>query len=114
MADKIEVEVKALRGMIETLSRRVEALEKTGRAAPDTGALGKIASRVEELAKAVANKKDLTPAHEQAIKASAKLSAEQQALMKEMASKAQLETRFAQLQGQIAQAMALAASAAKK
>ena len=107
-----EAEIKQLRTTVEALSRKVETLEKQLRALPDLAAIAKLGPRLDAAEKAIANKKDIKPEHEQAIKATMKLSAELQAQMKEQVTKAVLDGRFKLLEGQIQAALALAQSAA--
>jgi hypothetical protein len=101
MADKNEADIKALRGQIEALSRKVETMEKSSRALPDPAALAKLVTRMDALEKTVANKKDMKPEHEQALKQAMKTAAEQQARVKEIVTQAQ----FAKLEALVQAAL---------
>jgi len=108
MAFNAEAEVKALRGRVEGLERKVDSLEKTLRALPDVATLGKLGTRVDAAEKAIATKKDAKTAEQEAIKANAKMSADIQALAKEQTNKAVLETRLKVLEAQVMTALAAA------
>lgn len=109
MADKVEAQLKALEARIAALERKIDTNEKTMRALPDLGAIGKLVPRLDALEKTVANKKDMTPAHETAIKNALKAATEATAQGKALAEKAYVETRFAKLEVLVNQALALAA-----
>lgn len=109
VADKTEVEIKQLRSQIESLSRRLDTLEKNNRAGPD---LSKITSRLDAVEKGLANKKDIKPEHEQAIKAALKQATDAQNQAKEFANKNMVEQRLRQLEAEVKAAMATAAAAA--
>jgi hypothetical protein len=112
MAFNAEAEVKALRGRVEGLERKVDTLEKSLRALPDVAVMAKLASRLDAAEKAIAGKKDAKTADQEAAKSQAKIVAEVQALAKEQASKAMLESRLKVLEAQVL--TALAASGAKR
>lgn len=112
MAFNAEAEFKLLRGRIEALERKVDTLEKSARALPDTALMTKLAARLDAAEKAIAGKKDAKTADQEAAKAVAKLSAEMQAMAKEQANKTMVETRLKVLEVQVASA--LAASGAKR
>jgi hypothetical protein len=97
VADKNEADIKNLRGQVEALSRRLEALEKGSRAGPDPAAIAKMATRLEALEKAVANKKDMKPEHEQALKVAMKSASES----KEFATKAMLDARLKTIEAKV-------------
>jgi hypothetical protein len=112
MAFNAEAEVKALRGRVEGLERKLDTLEKSMRALPDTALMAKLASRVDAVEKSVAGKKDAKTADQEAAKANAKMVAEIQAMAKEQTNKAILEGRLKTLEAQVM--TALAASGAKR
>jgi chromosome segregation ATPase len=105
VADKNEADIKDLRNKLDALSRRVDALDKGSKSGPDP-ALAKLTSRLDALEKTVANKKDVKPEHEQAIKAAMKQANEAQSQAKEFATKAQLDARLAVLEGKVNAALA--------
>ncbi|HEY5322244.1 MAG TPA: hypothetical protein VIK58_05400 [Caldimonas sp.] len=105
MAFNAEVELKALRGRVEGLERKMDSLEKSIRAMPDLAALGKLGPRLDAAEKAIAGKKDAKTADQEAIKSNAKIVAEVQAMAKEVTSKAIIENRFRVLESQMAVAM---------
>ena len=112
MAFNAEAEVKALRGRVDGLERRVDTMEKSMRALPDTALMSKLAARVDAAEKAIAGKKDAKTADQEAAKSNAKMVAEIQAMAKEQTNKALLESRLKVLEGQVL--TALAASGAKR
>jgi len=112
MAFNAEVELKALRGRVEGLERKMDSLEKSIRAMPDLAALGKLGPRLDAAEKAIAGKKDARTADQEAAKSNAKMVAEIQAMAKEQTNKALLETRLKVLEAQVQNA--LAASGAKR
>jgi polyhydroxyalkanoate synthesis regulator phasin len=113
MAFNAEVEMKALRGRVDGLERKVDTLEKSMRALPDTALMAKLATRLDAAEKAIAGKKDAKTADQEAIKSNAKMAAEIQAMAKEQTNKALLETRLKVLESQVQVAMA-AAGASKR
>ena len=110
MAFNAEAEVKALRGRVEGLERKMDSLEKSIRAMPDLAALGKLGPRLDAAEKAIAGKKDAKTSDQEALKAQSKMVAEIQALAKEQTNKAILENRLRVLEAQVANALALAGS----
>jgi len=105
MAFNAELEMKALRGRLDGLERKVDTLEKSMRALPDTALMAKLATRLDAAEKAIAGKKDAKTADQEAIKSNAKIVAEVQAMAKEVTSKAIIENRFRVLESQMAVAM---------
>jgi hypothetical protein len=112
MAFNAEMEVKALRGRVEGLERKVDTLEKSMRALPDVALMSKLAARLDAAEKALGGKKDAKTADQEAAKSNAKMVAEIQAMAKEQTNKALLENRLRVLEAQVASA--LAASGAKR
>ena len=108
MAFNAEAEVKALRGRVEGLERKIDSMEKTLRALPDVATMGKLAARLDAAEKAIATKKDTKTAEQEATKATAKLVADMNALSKEQINKAMLEARLKTLEAQVLTALAAA------
>ena len=112
MAFNPEAEVKALRGRVEGLERKVDTLERSMRALPDVALMTKLATRLDAAEKAIAGKKDARTADQEAAKSNAKMVAEIQAMAKEQTNKAVLENRLRVLEAQVL--TALAASGSKR
>jgi glucosamine 6-phosphate synthetase-like amidotransferase/phosphosugar isomerase protein len=104
MAFNAEAELKLLRVRVEGVERKLDTLEKTLRALPDLAALTKLATRVDAAEKALAGKKDIKNADQEAVKYASTL----QALAKESVTKAVLENRLKLLETQVQTAMAMA------
>jgi hypothetical protein len=104
MAFNAEAELKLLRVRVEGVERKLDTLEKTLRALPDLAALAKLAARVDAFEKALAGKKDVKNADQEAQKYVATM----QALAKETVTKAVLENRLKLLEAQVQTAMAMA------
>jgi hypothetical protein len=106
MADKLEIQVKALEARVAGLERSIEAIKKLAAGLPDGAKFVALEKQVGQLATAVANKKDMKPEHEQAIKAAMKQAAEAHAQAKEQITKTVFEARLAQVEALAKAAMA--------
>ncbi len=113
MAFNAEAELKLLRARVEGLERKLDSMEKTLRASPDLAAIAKLGTRLDAAEKAIAGKKDVKTAQQEADKASAKVTAEFQAQIqaqnKDLVNKAMLDGRLRVLEAQVQQALAMAA-----
>jgi glucosamine 6-phosphate synthetase-like amidotransferase/phosphosugar isomerase protein len=104
MAFNAEAELKLLRVRVEGVERKLDTLEKTLRALPDLAALTKLAARVDAAEKALAGKKDVKTADQEAVKYASSI----QVLAKEAVTKTVLENRLKLLETQVQTALAMA------